>query len=62
MMTNLLSAFGCAICFGDPNSLQVKGAKAGVLFLMVVVLCVVTAILATAVVWARRASQLRKQV
>ena len=45
----------CSVCFGNPDSLLGKGAKAGVLFLLGVVLVVLGGIAVTGVVWARRA-------
>ena len=38
---NLLS---CPVCFGDPSSPMTQSAKWGVLFLLVVVVCVLSAI------------------
>ncbi len=48
----------CPICFGDPNSAQVHGARVGVLFLLAVVTCVLTAIGLVARSWAIRAREL----
>ena len=48
---NLLS---CPVCFGDPSSPMTQSAKWGVLFLLVVVVCVLAAIASVAAVWARR--------
>ena len=44
----------CAVCYGDPASLMAKGAKMGVLFLIVVVLSVLASITAVACSWNRR--------
>lgn len=59
---NLSAAFtpACAVCFGDPNSLQTKAAWAGVAFLLFVVLFVLGGIAYTGFVWARRARELEK--
>lgn len=48
----------CSVCGGDPNSSLTKGALAGVFFLGGVVVCVLGAILATGIVWVRRAHKL----
>ncbi len=48
----------CAVCFGNPASPLSKGAVAGALFLLGVVLVVLLGILVTAFVWARRARQI----
>lgn len=59
-MTHLLSLWLCAVCFGDPNSLMSQGARAGVLFLLVIIGGVLASIAGTAFVWARRARLLEK--
>jgi uncharacterized membrane protein YozB (DUF420 family) len=56
MITALFIA--CPICFGDPNSAQVHGARVGVLFLLAVIVTVLTAIALVARSWAIRARQL----
>ena len=38
------STFACTVCYGAPNSLQVKGAEAGVLVLLGVIVTLLTAI------------------
>ena len=48
----------CSVCAGNPNSLLSKGAIAGVLFLVGVVVIVLGGIAATAFCWARRARQI----
>ena len=53
---NLLLA--CPVCFGDPTSPMTQAAKWGVLFLLVVVVCVLAGIASVAVVWSRRARAL----
>jgi hypothetical protein len=50
--------FGCPFCFGDPSSDMVKGAKAGVLFLLAVVAGLLVTIALIARSWARRARAL----
>ena len=45
----------CAVCFGDPSSSMTKGAIAGMLSLLGVVLFVLTGIAVTGITWARRA-------
>jgi hypothetical protein len=51
-------ALACAICFGDPNSLQVQGAEAGVLFLLGVIITVLLGIAGMILFWARRAKRI----
>jgi predicted small integral membrane protein len=53
---NLL--LSCPVCFGDPSSPMTQSAKWGVLFLLVVVVCVLAAIAGVALSWARRARAL----
>ena len=48
----------CPVCFGDPSSPLTQSAKWGVLFLLVVVVCVLSAIAGVAIVWSRRARAL----
>lgn len=55
----LLSA--CAVCFGDPSSPLTLGAKAGVFFLLGVVVLVMGAIVGVGIFWARRARLLEVQ-
>jgi len=55
---NLL--LSCPVCFGDPSSPMTQSAKWGVLFLLVVVVCVLAAIAGVAAVWARRARALAR--
>lgn len=45
----------CAVCFGDPNSDMVKGANAGILILLGVVVTVLGAIVGVTLFWMRRA-------
>ena len=56
-MSFLLS---CPVCFGDPSSPMTQAAKWGVLFLLVVVVCVLAGIASVAVVWSRRARALAR--
>lgn len=49
------SAEACSVCYGDPNSLLTKGAKSGVLFLLLVIVGILAAILGIGIAWARRA-------
>jgi predicted small integral membrane protein len=56
---NLL--LSCPVCFGDPTSPMTQSAKWGVLFLLVVVVCVLTAIGGVAVSWSRRARALARE-
>ena len=45
----------CAVCFGDPNSDMVKGANAGILILLGIIITVLGAIGSVALFWMRRA-------
>jgi hypothetical protein len=51
----------CPICFGDPNSALTLGAKAGVFFLLGVVVVVLGAIVGVGIFWARRARLMEVQ-
>jgi hypothetical protein len=51
----------CPVCFGDPSSPLTQSAKWGVLFLLVVVVCVLSAIAGVALVWSRRARALARR-
>jgi hypothetical protein len=55
------SLWACSVCFGDPNSPIVHGAKAGVAVLLGIVLFVVGGIVAVAIYWIRRARLLKVQ-
>jgi hypothetical protein len=55
-----MNLFACPVCFGDPSSPMVQSAKWGVLFLLVVVVCVLAGIASIAAVWARRARALAR--
>lgn len=47
ILTAILStqkAYACAVCFGDANSLQAKGAMAGILLLLAVTAFVLASI------------------
>ncbi|MBI4432895.1 MAG: hypothetical protein HY592_05395 [Candidatus Omnitrophica bacterium] len=50
--------YGCAVCFGNPESLMTKAALGGVFFLLAVIVCVVGAIIFTGLCWKRRARRL----
>lgn len=52
------SVWACTVCYGDPNSLQVKGAEAGVLFLLGVIVTVLLVIAGMILFWARRAKRI----
>ena len=51
-------ALACSVCYGDPNSTMVQGAKAGVLVLLGVVGVVLTGIASLLIFWMRRAARL----
>jgi len=50
----------CPICFGDPSSQQVHGARVGVLFLLGITLGMLTAIALVARSWILRARALNR--
>lgn len=50
----------CSVCFGDPTSPLVQGAKNGVLFLAALIYVVLFAMAGVAFVWFRRAQALAK--
>ena len=54
-------AQACAVCFGDPNSEMVKGAKAGVLVLVVIVYAVLLTFASVAGFWMFKAKRLAAQ-
>ena len=56
-----LYPMACVACFGDPNSLLSKGALAGTLLLLGVILFVLGAIASTAFTWAKRAKALSEK-
>ncbi|MBI1785725.1 hypothetical protein HYR69_11330 [Candidatus Sumerlaeota bacterium] len=61
MASMLLSSspvFACAVCFGDPGAPMVKGAKAGVLFLAVMVYGLLMAMGSVLAYWIYRARKL----
>ena len=51
-------ALACSVCYGDPNSAMVQGAKAGVLVLLGVVGVVLTGVASLLIFWMRRAARL----
>lgn len=52
------SGFACSVCFGDPASPLVQGAKNGVIFLAVVIYAVLFTMAGIAFYWYRRAKAL----
>jgi hypothetical protein len=50
--------FACSVCYGDPNSLQVRGAEAGVLFLLGVIGTVLLSFAGMILFWGRRAKRI----
>ena len=54
------SAQACSVCYGDPNSGMVQGAKAGVLVLLGVVGVVLTGLASLLIFWMRRAANLER--
>ena len=59
----LLSAepvLACSVCYGDPNSAMVHGARAGVLVLLGVVGTVLTGLASMLLFWMRRAAKLEQ--
>lgn len=48
-------ARACAVCYGNPESDMAKGATAGVLVLMGIVVSVLVGILGVTIFWVRRA-------
>ncbi|HWE23857.1 MAG TPA: hypothetical protein VG496_07940 [Myxococcales bacterium] len=55
-----MNLFACPVCWGDPSSPMTQSAKWGVLFLLLVVVCVLAGIASVAAVWARRARELAR--
>jgi len=53
-----MTLLSCPVCFGDPSSPLTQSAKWGVLFLLVVVVCVLAGIAGVAFTWSRRARAL----
>lgn len=51
----------CAVCFGDPSSPLVQGAKYGVLFLAGVIYLLLFSMLGVVFVWYKRARALEEQ-
>ena len=45
----------CAVCYGNPESDMAKGAAAGVLVLMGIIVSVLVGIVGVTIFWARRA-------
>jgi len=55
-------AMACAVCYGDPNSLQVQGAEAGVLVLLGVIVTVLLSIAGMILFWILRAKRIAQTV
>jgi Na+/proline symporter len=53
--TDAAAVLACTVCFGDPNSAQVRGAEAGIIVLFGVVAAVLLSIAAVGLFWVRRA-------
>ena len=52
------SSQACSVCYGDPNSGMVQGAKAGVLVLLGVAGVVLAGLASVLIFWMRRAANL----
>jgi len=57
-----MTAHACAVCFGNKDSLQTKGAMAGVLFLLIVILTVLAGFAVTFIRWGMRERALQAQL
>ena len=53
--------WACAVCFGDPESSLTKGAVAGVLVLVGIIVSVLGGIAGMALFWAKRARMLASE-
>ncbi len=53
-------ALGCAVCFGDPDSLMAKGAFAGVMVLFLIIGFVLTGVAGTAFFWLHRSRRISR--
>lgn len=51
----------CSVCFGDPQSKTTQAAKAGILFLLIVIGAVLSAIGGVIFTWSRRARRLNDE-
>ena len=51
----------CAVCYGNPESDMAKGAAAGVLVLMGIIVSVLVGIVGVAIFWMRRARRHSKR-
>ena len=60
--THPLAAHACAVCFGNKDSLQTKGAMAGVLFLLSVIMTVLAGFAVTFIRWGRRERALQESL
>ena len=52
------NVMACAVCYGDPNSSQAKGATAGILVLLGVIGSVLLSIIGTIAFWILRARRI----
>jgi heme/copper-type cytochrome/quinol oxidase subunit 2 len=55
------AASACSVCFGDPASPMVKGAKMGVIFLAVTIYAVLFTMAGVVFYWIRRARALERE-
>ncbi len=60
-MKGLSLFIACAVCFGNPDSAQTKGAMAGVFFLLAVTLGVLSSAAYTFIQWGRRERKLESR-
>lgn len=58
LMSASFDASACAVCYGNPDSDMVKGAKAGVIFLIIMIYAVLMAMAGIAGYWYHRAKKL----
>ncbi len=50
--------WACSVCFGDPNSSMVKGAKAGIIFLAIMIYGLLMGMGGVVAFWVYRAKKL----
>ena len=62
VMSLSMVSFGCAVCFGDPNSLSSKALVTAVFVLFGVVVSVLAGIAWTGFVWTRRSKKMEGPV
>ena len=53
------AAWACPVCFGDPESDMVKGAEAGVVFMLCVVYSLLLGFMGVTTFWLIRARRIR---